>query len=100
MAHVGEEIRLRKIGLFRRELGALQRKVRFLQRLVENSSLRDVAGRRKHPLQGAVAIVERRGVVGHHRFLAVTGARGEFVIGELGFTQHAFDARFGARRRP
>ena len=97
MAHAREEIRFREIGFLRRELGAVQREVRLLQRLVENFSLRNVAGRRKHTLQGAVAIVEGRGVVGHHRLLAVPGAGGELIVGERGFTQHAFNAGLGTR---
>ena len=56
-----------------------------------------VARRGEHALQLPVAVVEGGRVVGHHGFLAVPGARGELVVGDLAFAQHALDARLGAR---
>ena len=47
------------------------------------------------PCRLPVAVVERRRVVGHHGERAVPGARGELVVGDLAFGQHAVDARLG-----
>ena len=49
----------------------------------------------EHALQLPIPIVEGGLVVGHHGFLAVPGARGEFVVGDLLFAQHPFDTRLG-----
>ena len=49
-------------------------------------------------MQGAIAVIKGGGVIGHHRFLAITGAGCELVIGDLFLAQHQFDARFGPRR--
>ena len=83
MAHAGKEIRFREVGLFRRGPGSLQLDVVFLQRLVKTFALGDVARRGEHALQLPVAVVEGGRVVGHHGFLAVPGARGELVVGDL-----------------
>ena len=48
------------------------------------------------PCRLAVAIVEGRRVVRYHRQRAVSGARGELVVGDLSFVQHAIDARLRA----
>ena len=98
MAHAGQEIRFREVGLFRRGLGALQFDVVFLQRLLEAFALGDVARRGEHALQLPVAVVEGGRVVGDHGFLAVPGARGELVVGDLASAQHPLDARLGPLR--
>ena len=98
MAHAGKEIRFGEVGLFRRGLGALQLDVRFLQRLLEALALGDVARGGEHALQLPVPVVEGGRVVGHHGFLAVPGARGEFVVGDLLFAQHQLDGGFGPLR--
>ena len=89
VAHAGEEIRFREVGFLRRGLGALQLDVLLLQRLLEAFELGHVARRGEHALQPPVAVVEGGRVVGHHRLLAVPGARGELVVGDLAFAQHA-----------
>ena len=91
MAHAGKEIRFREVGFFRRGLGALQLDVLFLQRLIQAFALRDVARGGEHALQLPVPVVEGGRVVGHHGFLAVPGARGELVVGDLLFAQHQLD---------
>ena len=42
--------------------------------------------------------MERGRVVGHHGERAVPGARGELVVGDFAFVQHAVDARLGPAR--
>ena len=91
VGHVGEELRLHPARVF--ELDVL-----LLQRLLEALALGHVARRGEHALQPAVAVVEGGRVVGHHRLLAVPGARGELVVGDLAFGQHALDARLGPLR--
>ena len=98
MAHAGEEIRFREVGFLRRGLGALQLDVLFLQRLLEALALGDVARGGEHALQPPVPVVEGGRVVGDHGFLAVPGARGELVVGDLLFAQHQLDARLGPLR--
>ena len=89
VAHAGKEIRFREVGLLRRGLGALQLDVRFLERLLEALALGDVARGGEHALQLPVPVVEGGRVVGHHGLLAVPGARGELVVGDLLLAQHA-----------
>ena len=98
MAHAGKEIRFREVGFFRRGPGSLQLDVLFLQRLVEALGLGDVARGGEHALQLPVAVVEGGRVVGHHGCLAVPGASGELVVGELLLAQHQLDARLGPLR--
>ena len=86
--HVGEELRLHPARVF-------QLDVLLLQRLLEALQLGHVARRGEHALQAPVAVVERGRVVGHHGELAVPGARGELVVGDLAFVQHAVDAGLG-----
>ena len=76
-------------------LARFQLDVVFLQRLLETFALSDVARGGEHALQLAVAIVESGGVVGHYRFLAVPGARGQLIVGDLASAQHPLDAGFG-----
>ena len=94
MAHAGKEIRFREVGLLRGGLGALQLDVRLLERLLEAFALGDVARRGEHALQPPVTVMEGGRVVGHHGEGAIPGARGELVVGDLAFAQHAVDARF------
>jgi hypothetical protein len=47
-------------------------------------------------LQLPLSVVESGRVVGHDCFLAVPGARGKLVVGDLLFVQHLFDGRLGA----
>ena len=98
VAHIGEEIRFSKVGFFRCRLGTLQLDGLFLQHLIENFTFRNVTRRGKHTLQPPVPIVEGGGIQGDHRFLTVPGAHGEFVIGDLLFAQHEFDACLGPLR--
>jgi hypothetical protein len=98
VAHTGEEIRFRQIGFFRRGPGALQLDIFLLQNLIQAFALGDVARCGEHALQPPIPIVEGGRVVGHHGFLAVPGARGEFVVGDLLFAQHQFDTRLGQLR--
>ena len=70
----------------------------LLQRMLEPLHFGQVARRRKHTLQAPVAVVKRGRVVGDVRERAVPRARGQFVVGDLAFRQHAPDARFGAAR--
>jgi hypothetical protein len=70
----------------------------LLKHLLDMPALGDVAGRGEHALQRAIAVVERRRVVGHDRHLAVARARGELVIGDLFFPQHSLDPGSGALR--
>ena len=76
--HVGEELGLHAARVF-------QLDVLLLQRLLEALQLRHVARRGEHALQPPVAVVEGGRVVGHHGELAVPGARGELVVGDLAF---------------
>ncbi len=48
--------------------------------------------------QFSPAVDERVRVVRHHGFLAVFGACGQLVVGDLVFVQHQFDCCRGARR--
>ena len=84
MAHVGQEQALGPVGLLQRFLVAL--------------AFGDVAGRGEHSLQLPVAVVEGGRIVGDHGFLAVPGARGEFVVSHFAFAQHQLDAGFRALR--
>ena len=65
------------------------------QRVLEAFQLGHVARRGEHALQTPVTVVEGGRVVRHHGFLAVAGARGELVVGDFAFGQHALDARLG-----
>ena len=98
MAHAGQEIRFGEVGFFRHGPGTLQLDVLFLQHLIQAFAFGDVARSGEHALQPPVAIIESGRIVGHHRFLAVPGARGEFVVGDLLFAQHQLDARLGPLR--
>src|ERR1035441_2596542 len=98
MAHAGEEIRFRAVGFLRGGLGARQLDVRFLERLLVAFALRDVPRDGQYALQRPIPVVEGGGVVGYLRFLAVPGARGEFVVGDFLFAQHQLDGRFGTLR--
>ena len=82
--HVGQEDALGAVGL--------------LQRLLVTLALRDVAGGGEDPLQLPVAVVEGGRVVGHQGLLAVPGACGELVVGDLALAQHQLDAGLGALR--
>ena len=84
VAHVGQEDALGPVGL--------------LQRLLVAFAFGDIAGRGEHSLQLPVAIVEGGRVVGDHGFLAVPGARREFVVGHFAFAQHQLDAGLRALR--
>src|SRR5476649_2375350 len=66
--------------------------------MLEALAVGDVARRREHSLQLAVAVVEGRGVERHHRLRAFARQRGQFVVGDLAFAQHAGDGRLGALR--
>ena len=70
----------------------------WIEHLIEALAFGDVARGGKHTLQPSVPIVQRRGIVGHHRFLTVPGARGELVVGDLLFAEYQFDGRFGPFR--
>ena len=70
----------------------------LLERVIQAFALRDVARGGEHALQLPVAVVEGRRVVGHHGFLAVPGACGELVVGDLLFAQHQLDAGLGPLR--
>ena len=83
MAHAGKEIRFREVGFFRRGFGPLQFDVILLQRVLEALALGDIARRGEYSLQLPVAVVERGRVVGDHGFLAIAGARGQFVVGDF-----------------
>ena len=99
MAHAGKKIRFREVGFFRYDLGALQLDVLLLQHLIQAFALRNVARGGEHALQPPVPVVEGGRIVGHHGLLAVPGARGELVIGDLAFGQHrlmAASARSGS----
>jgi hypothetical protein len=61
-------------------------------------ALGDVARGGEHALQLAVAVVEGGRVVGDHGLLAVAGARGQLVVGDLLLAQHPLDAGLGALR--
>ena len=87
--HVGEKLGLHAARVF-------QLDVLLLQRLLEALQLGHVARRGEDPLQPPVAVVEGGRVVGHHGERAVPGARGELVVGDLAFVEHAVDARLGA----
>jgi hypothetical protein len=91
VGHVGEEFGLHSAGFF--ELDVL-----VLKRPFEASQLRHVARSGEHTLQSPVAVIEGRRVVGHHGEVAVPVARGEFVVGDLAFTEDAFDTRLGPVR--
>ena len=67
----------------------------LLQRVLEALQLGHVARRGEHALQPPVTVVEGGRVVGHDRFAAVPGARGELVVGDLALGQDALDARLG-----
>ena len=82
VAHAGQEIRLGPAGALGGGLG-------LLQLCLDPLALGDVARRGEHALQRAVAVVEGGRVVGHHGLLAVAGARGQLVVGDLLFAQHA-----------
>ena len=89
VGHVGQELGLHPARVF--ELDVL-----LLQCLLETLQLGHVPRRGEHALKLAVAIVERRRVVGDDRQLAVPRARGELVVGDLALGQHAVDAGLGA----
>ena len=95
VAHVGQEVGLDQVGLFGHDPGVFKLHVLFLQHLVQTFALGDVAGGGEHPLQLSVAVVEGGGVVGDHGLLAVPGAYGEFVVGELPLPQNQLDGRLG-----
>ena len=86
VGHVGEEFRLHAARVF-------QLVVLLLQRLLEQLPLRHVARRGEHALQPPVTVVEGGRVVGHDGERAIPGARGQLVVGDLTFGQHAVDAR-------
>ncbi len=98
MAHAGKEIRFREVGFLRGGLGALQLDVGFLERLLVAFALRDVPRDGQYALQRPIPVVEGGGVVGHLCFLAIPGARGEFVVGDFLLAQHQLDGRFGPLR--
>ena len=50
------------------------------------------------PCRLPVTVVEGGRVVGHHGQLAVPGARGQLVVGDLALGQHAVDAGLRAAR--
>src|ERR1035438_6614631 len=83
MTHAGKEIRFREVGLLRGGLGALQFDVGFLERLLVALALRHVPRHGQYALQRPVSVVEGGGVVGYLCFLAIPGARGEFVVGDF-----------------
>ena len=86
--HVGEELGLHPARRF--QLGVL-----LLERLLDALEFGDVARGGEDALKAPVAVVEGRRVVGHHRERAVPGPRGELVVGDLAFAQHAVDPGFG-----
>src|SRR5208283_3375974 len=93
MAHAGKEGRFRQVGFFRRGPGSLQLDVLLLERLVETLALADVARGGEYALELPVAVVEGGGVEGYHGRLAVPGASGQLVVGDLLLAQHLLDAR-------
>ena len=95
MAHARQKIRFCKVGFFRSRLGADQLDVVGLQNLVELFALRDITRCGEHTLQRPSTVIKRRSVVGHHRLFAIQGARREFVIGNLVFSQYLVDGRLG-----
>ena len=98
VAHAGQKVGLRQIGLLCGGFGTLHLHIGFLQSLLKAFAFRDITRSRKHALQGAVTVVEGGGVVGHHRFLAIPRTGREFVISDFLVTQHQLDARLGPRR--
>lgn len=95
VAHAGKELGFGKVGFFRFRLGHLQLNVLFLQHKVQAFALGDVARSGEYALQLPVAIIEGGRIERHHRFLAVSGARGELVISDLLVAEHQLDARLG-----
>ena len=89
VAHVGEELALGIVRLFRLVSGLPQGRLVLL-------ALGDVARGGKHPLEHPIAVVQGRRVVGHHGLLAVPVARRQFVVGHLLLAQHQVDAGLGA----
>ena len=83
-------------GLLGDGLSGFEFEVFLLEDLLDVLALGDIAGSGEHTLQGAIAVVERRRVVGHDGRLAVARPRGELVIGDLFFPQHQLDASSGA----
>ena len=95
MAHARQKIRFGKVGFFRSRLGADQLDVIGLQNLIELFALRNITRCGEHTLQRPSPVIKRRSVVGHHRLFAIQGARREFVIGNLVFSQYLVDGRLG-----
>ena len=104
LAHAGVDVaddaigRHRDQAVDRRFDQAAVVRLRIAQRAFERLLLGDVARGGEHALQPALAVVERRGVVRHHRLAPVFRLGGQFIVGDLAFAQHQFDAFFGARR--
>ena len=76
MTHAGKKIRLGEVCFFGGGLGAFEFEF-------EAFAVGHVAGRGKHALEFAIAIVKGGGVVGDDRLLSVARAGGEFVVGEF-----------------
>jgi len=92
MTHAGKEIRFREVGLLRGGLGALQFDVGSWSAC--SLRLRSVTSRATANTPCSVLfVVEGGGVVGYLCFLAIPGARGEFVVGDFLFAQHQLDGR-------
>ena len=88
VTHARQEIGLGAIGAFGHGAGELEFHLDAL-------AFGHVAGGSEHALQLAIAIEKGRGIVGHHRLLAIAGARRQLIVGDRFFAQYPLDASLG-----